>query len=86
MSDFVNITADQIQPGDVWLGRSEVTVDHVEPGATLMLPSNPFAASSPEIEIQMVRITGRITKGDDRSRRVLSWSLRPDQEMEVRRA
>lgn len=84
-STLMNTTAADVQPGDVWLGQSEVVIDAIEAGDVLVLPENPFAASSPQVEIQMVRIVGRIVTGRDRSTKLMRWSLRPDQEMEVRR-
>lgn len=80
-----NITAADVRRGDVWLGESEVDVVDVGPGSTLTVPADPFTAGSPQVQVQMVRIFGRIVTGRDRSNTVLSWSLRPDQEIEVRR-
>lgn len=79
------VTAADVLPGDVWLGQSEVHVDRIEPGDTLTLPSDPYAIDSPHVPMQLVRICGRIVTGRDRSTKEMRWSLRPDQQMEVRR-
>lgn len=83
---MLTTTAAELLPGDVWLGSwSDVTIDAVGEGDLLVLPEDPYAVNSPQVEIRLVRITGRITAGRDRRTGTFTWSLRPDQTIEIQR-
>ena len=67
----MSVSATDLRPGDVWVGRDEVTIDRVEPVTFVFDPR--------------VRVFGTITKGYGKSRKVRSWTFNLDQRLEVRR-
>ena len=76
------ITADQAQPGDVWLGNGDIRITAVGEGPTVdYIP----AGSDETIRGPLVRIEGRIISGQDQGF-VGSWAVQPGQHLEVRRA
>ena len=81
LMQYLDITADQARPGDVWLGNGDIRIAEIGDGPTVdYIPPG----TDETIHGPLVRLVGQIITGVDRSYRG-AWNVQPLQPMEVRR-
>lgn len=86
MTEVLNLTAAELQPGDVWLGEDGVELE------VFQVTRQPEAAfvpwergrNHPPVPMFPVVVTGRITRPDGPGY-TGRWTLQPDMPLEVRR-